>query len=181
MIKGKVCGLRAIQHSDLDTLLKWRNSPEVRCFFRETREISPEQQSAWFENIVNKDPRTNMFSIVRLEDNELLGACGLCYIDQINQNADFSIYIGKDNLYIDEVYAVDAAQLLLSYGFDELNLHRIWAEIYSIDEPKIQFFDTLNFVVEGIHRETHWTKGKWVNSLFYGMLQKDYLNQSDDG
>lgn len=174
MIKGKICGLRAIERDDLDTLLTWRNRTEMRRFFREYREISPAQQTEWFENIVREDPRTRMFSIVRLSDGELMGACGLCYIDQINQNADFSIYIGKDDLYIDDNYAVDAAKLLLEYGFKELNLHRVWAEIYSIDEPKIHFFKQLGFVPEGVHRETHWTEGKWVNSLFYGMLRADY-------
>ena len=174
MIKGDVCGLRAIQRDDLDSLLTWRNRPELRQFFREYREISPAQQMEWFENIVQEDPRTRMFAIVRLSDGELMGACGLCYIDQINQNADFSIYIGKDDLYIDDTYAVDAAKLLLEYGFNEVNLHRVWAEIYSIDEPKISFFKKLGFVPEGVHRQTHWTGGEWVDSLFYGMLRDEY-------
>lgn len=175
MIKGNICGLRAIRRSDLDTLLAWRNRPQMRQYFREHRELSPEQQNDWFENIVKKDPNSRMFAIFRLEDDELLGACGLCYIDQVNQNADFSIYIGKDELYIDDIYAMDAAKLLLDYGFNELNLHRIWAEIYSIDTQKIDFFKKLNFIPEGTHRETHWTDGKWVNSLFYGILRSDHL------
>ena len=40
-----------------------------------------------------------------LATGRLLGACGLCYIDFINRSADFSIYIGADDLYIDELYA----------------------------------------------------------------------------
>ena len=75
-----------------------------------------------------------------------MGACGLCYIDWINRNADFSIYIGKDDLYIDEKYAIDAAQLMMKYGFEELNLHRLWAEIYNFDELKKIMFDKLGFV-----------------------------------
>ena len=57
-----------------------------------------------------------MFAIVDLSTNELVGVCGLCYIDWINRNADFLIYIGKDSLYIDEVYAVDAAKVMMKYG-----------------------------------------------------------------
>ena len=115
-----------------------------------------------------------MFSIVDINTGELLGACGLCYIDWINRNADFSIYIGKDDLYIDERYAIEAAQIMMKYGFEELNLHRLWSEIYSFDEAKKVMFDRLGFKLEGVHKETHWTEGKWCDSLFYGYLQMKY-------
>ena len=105
---------------------------------------------------------------------ELLGACGLCYIDWINRNADFSIYIGKDDLYIDEKYAIEAAQIMMKYGFEELNLHKLWSEIYSFDEAKKVMFDRLGFKLEGVHKEKHWTEGKWCDSLFYGYLQMKY-------
>lgn len=174
MIEGKETYLRALEESDLKPLLEWRNKPEFRKYFREYRELSWDQQLSWYENIVLKDDKVRMFAIVRRNDDALLGACGLCYIDHVNRNADFSIYIGKDDLYIDDRYAVDAAKILLAYGFDELNLHRVWAEIYSIDKAKIEFFNTLRFMQEGVHRETHWTDGKWVNSLFFGMLRDEH-------
>ena len=72
----------------------------------------------------------------------------------------------------------DAARVLLRYGFGELNLHRVWTEIYSIDEAKQRFFDTLGFSLDGRHRETHWTEGGWVDSLYYGLLADDWKAQS---
>ena len=86
-----------------------------------------------------------MFSIIESKINKLIGACGLCYIDLINKNADFSIYIGKNNLYIDDKYAIDSANLLLEYGFTVLNLHRIWAEIYNFDKIKKKTFASRNY------------------------------------
>lgn len=170
MIKGDYIGLRAIEKKDLNKLLEWRNKPDFRLFFREYRELSMDNQLQWYEKYVLNDPNTRMFAIVELETEELIGACGLCYIDWVNRNADFSIYIGKDDLYIDGVYAIDAANVMEKYGFEELNLHRLWAEIYSIDEKKIEFFEELQFVREGHFKETHWTQGRWVDSVFYGKL-----------
>lgn len=170
MLVGENVGLRAIDKNDLSALLQWRNQPEYRRYFREYRELSFEQQMNWFENKVLNDKGTVMFAIVEIYTGELLGACGLCYIDWINRNADFSIYIGKDGMYIDDVYAIEAAQLMMKYGFEELNLHRLWAEIYSFDEKKKAMFDKLGFSLEGCHKETHWTEGEWCDSLFYGIL-----------
>lgn len=171
MLKGNLVGLRAIEKTDLTQLLQWRNNPEFRRFFREYRELNSENQLQWFEKYVINDPNTIMFAIVELETEKLIGACGLCYIDWVNRNADFSIYIGKDNLYIDTSFAIEAAQLMENYGFEELNLHRLWAEIYSIDEAKIKFFKELEFTQEGRFKETHWTEGKWVDSVYFGKIR----------
>lgn len=171
MLTGDKTVLRAVERSDLEQLREWRNRPEFRQYFREYRELGSEQQNAWFEQIVLKDDRVKMFSICN-KNQQLIGACGLCYINWVERSADFSIYIGHNNLYIDEVYAVDAARTMIKYGFEEVNLHRLWAEIYDFDTPKIKLFDTLGFELEGRHRHTHWSKGKWHDSLFYGLLNE---------
>lgn len=172
MLRGVYIGLRAIEKSDLPQLLAWRNKPEFRLFFREYRELNAENQNRWFEKYVMSDPNTQMFAIVDLNTGELFGACGLCYIDWVNRNADFSIYIGKDSLYIDEKYAIDAGNIMEKYGFEELNLHRLWAEIYSIDEKKKSFFSKLGFLQEGVFKETHWTHGEWVDSIYFAKINK---------
>ena len=177
MLKGEHVGLRAIERKDLSQLLSWRNNPEFRRFFREYRELNVDNQIQWYEKYVINDINTRMFAIVMLETNELIGACGLCYIDWINRNADFSIYIGKDDIYIDDVYAIDAAKVMEKYGFEELNLHRLWSEIYSIDKKKINFFNKLSFKREGTLCETHWTGGQWVDSVYYGKISRDYYKE----
>ena len=173
MIKGTYVGLRAVEESDLKTLLDWRNNPKFRKFFREYRELNYYQQFQWFKNKVNADNCTSMFSIIDLDRNNLVGVCGLCYINWINRSADLSIYIGKDDLYIDSKYALDSANALINYGFKELNLHRIWTEIYSFDLQKIKFLEAIGFSLEGRHRQTYYYDGEWLDSLFYGLLSTD--------
>jgi RimJ/RimL family protein N-acetyltransferase len=173
MLQGKVVGLRAIEREDLPQLLAWRNRPEFRRYFREHRELSREQQLNWFENTVLRDASTRMFAIVDLADSRLLGACGLCYINWVDRNADFSIYIGDEHVYIDHHYAPDAAHVMIDYGFGELALHRLWAEIYDFDDAKKEFFERLGFTLDGRHRETHWSEGGWHDSLFFSLLAGD--------
>ncbi len=177
MLKGEIVGLRAIEKEDLPQLLEWRNRPEYRRYFREYRELGMEQQTGWFESMVLKDHRTIMFAIVDLADMRLIGASGLCYIDWVNRSADFSIYIGADNLYIDDRFAPDAACTMARYAFHELGMHRLWSEIYDFDQPKKQFFDALGFRLDGRHRQTHWGEGAWHDSLFYGLLADDFTGQ----
>ena len=99
MIKGKKVYLSAIEENELEQLRKWRNLPEYRKHFREYRDISASMQRKWFENVVNNDNSTIMFSIHDIENDELLGCCGLCYINWIHRYSDLSLFIsGKMNV-----------------------------------------------------------------------------------
>jgi hypothetical protein len=174
MIEGSRVGLRAIEHDDLAVLLAWRNRPAFRRYFREFRELCWRRQQEWYETTVLNDSRTRMFAIVERKSSALLGACGLCQIDWVNRTADFSLYIGEGELYIDEVYAPDAGRALLRYGFEELGLHRIWCEIYGFDQAKQTLLPRLGFTLDGRHRETHWSEGAWHDSLFFAILDREF-------
>ena len=171
MIKGKSVYLRAIEKEDIQTLLTWRN---IDAFRKNFRELNYSQQVEWF-NSVSSSKNDFMFSIVDLNTNELIGACGLLYIDWIIGSADYSFYIGKDELYIDDLFAKDATNLLLSYGFNKLNLNKIWMELYEFDDKKINFFTKkYNFEVDGKLRQNCFEDGKYFDSFIISLLKSDF-------
>lgn len=174
MITGKFTALRAIEPEDLPQLRAWRNNPEMRTYFREYKEISEQSQMDWYNNTVQNNPNVRMFSIIDKSTKRLMGACGLCYIDPVRRHADFSIYLGVDDLYIDDKFAPDAGHVLLTYGFEELNLNRVWAEIYEHDTAKQSLLPNLGFVQEGRLRNHHYTSGKYIDSLLYGVLKSEF-------
>ena len=145
MLEGKKVSLKAVERKDLPKLLEWRNKKNFKKFFREYRILNINQQRKWFLDVVEGDKKTVMFSIILNKNQQLIGACGLTYIDWVQKNADFSIYIGDKNIYIDNVLALEAGKLLLQYGFSDLCLNRIWAEIYDFDKKKIELFKTNSF------------------------------------
>lgn len=173
MFSGNFVNLRSINKKDLEQLRIWRNNPKLRSYFRESTELSKEDQLLWYKNIVLPKSMHLMFAIEDKKNSMLLGACGLCYIDRLRRSSDLSIYIGSQEIYLDEVYAVEAAKILIQYAFNELGLHRVWSEVYSHDLKKQKFFEGLNFCLDGALRETHWTQGRWVDSLFYSLLESE--------
>jgi RimJ/RimL family protein N-acetyltransferase len=173
MFSGKNVTLRSIEEADLEQLRIWRNTPLLRKYFREYTEISQSDQRFWYQNIVLPKKTALMFAIEDKKSQCLLGACGLCYIDRVRKSADFSIYIGYKDIYLDKIYAVESAELLITYGFEELGLHRLWAEVYSHDFKKQDFFQSLGFTLDGRLRESHWSEGVWLDSLYYSLLESD--------
>lgn len=153
----------------------WRNLPKYKRNFREYREINMSMQKKWFENVVNNDKNTIMFSICDIKNDELLGCCGLCYINWIYRNAELSFYIGYKDSYIDKNgFSDDACKLLLDYGFDELNMHKIWTELYEYDTEKLSFFiDKFGFQKDGYLRDHHFADGRWWGSYIISLIRRD--------
>lgn len=177
MIKGKKVGLRAVEKEDLKLLRDWRNIPEFRRNFREVRELSLTDQEKWFESLQNSKHYNFMFTIVDLSNQEPIGAAGLLYINWINRSADFSFYIGEKEAYIDDAgLALDAATLLINYGFANLNLNKIWMELYEFDNKKLQFFyKSFGFHEDGRLRQNCFEDGKYWDSFIISLLKKDFL------
>lgn len=174
MLIGLSVGLRAIEPDDLEPLRSWRNRPNLRRYFREHRELGSGDQQAWYERLVTSDHRFAMFAIVGLDGDHLLGAAGLCYIDWVRRSAESSLYLGVDDLYVDDVLAPDALRVLVTYGFNDLGLHRVWTEVYDYDTRKAQLYENAGFTLEGRQRESHFSAGRWHDSLFFGLLAAEH-------
>ncbi len=175
MFKGEKVYLDAINKNDLPKLMYWRNLPEYRKHFREYRELNMDMQLKWYENKVINDNTTEMFAIRLNDTGELIGCCGLCYINWVHRNADLSLYIGWQKSYIDEAgYAKEACRLLFNYGFKELGLEKIWTEIYCFDEKKMNLYTDLGFHKDGELRNQYFYDGKWWNSYMLSLLSEEW-------
>ncbi len=171
MLKGKKVALTTVEKEDLETMRLWRNNEEFRKHFREYRELDRESQDKWYREKVLADDRTLMFAVRDLETNELVGVCGLCYINWVHRHADLSLYIGWQNSYIDDAgFAEDACQVLFQYAFGELNLHKIWTEIYEFDVKKYELYTQLGFKLDGLLRDNYFYDGRWWDSRILSIL-----------
>ena len=174
MIKGEKVSLFAVEKEDLEHLRNWRNNPDFRKHFREYRELNMRQQEIWFEEKVVKDDTTLMFSIKENDSHRLIGCCGFVYINWVHRHADLSLYIGLDNNYIDDIgYAEDSCNILLDYGFNQLNLNKIWTEIYEFDALKKELYDKMGFKQDGLLRENYWYDGQWWVSRISSKLASE--------
>ena len=162
--------LHSIDSVPPEVLRMWRNDPETRAWCREYREITKDMQNRWLTSL---DHQSNlMFSIYVPSSLEgfYVGACGLTGIHPTHRSGEFSIYVGKE--FRRQGYARKALQTLIMYGFKEVNLHRIWGETFE-ENPGRRLYDKLGFFQEGMHKDTYYKNGEYINSYTYAMLSYD--------
>lgn len=173
MLEGKYVNLRSLEVEDLSTLKNWRNSKYIRKVTREYRLLNMFNQKSWFESLhKNNPPREIMFGILDKKNN-LIGVCGLTYIDWKNRHSEISIYIAKAG-WQKTKESRNTLSVIMKYAFGELGMHRLWAEIYGIAADTIKLFQMAGFKEEGILRDTIFREGKWWNSHLYSILALEF-------
>jgi RimJ/RimL family protein N-acetyltransferase len=73
-------------------------------------------------------------------------------------------------------YGREAMELVLRYGFHELNLHRIQLTVFEYNERAIALYEKLGFRREGVYREFMQRDGKRYDMLLYGLLRREWEN-----
>lgn len=118
------------------------------------------------------------FAIVA--DGKLLGFCGLHGRDSFASTAELGITIG-DKAYWGKHYGREAIRLLLDYGFDKLNLRRIYLRVHARNERGIRAYRACGFVEEGRLREHVWSDGAYDDLLYMGVLRSERLTGAEAG
>ncbi len=157
----------------MEILRNWRNREISESILENIGKISKDMQEKWYQTKVLSDPSTIMFSIHDSLTNELWDAVVFAILIGVNKNSDLSLYIGKDFSYIDsEGIAEEACKLLFQYGFGELNLEKIWTEIYEFDSPKYELYKKINFQQDGNIKETILSRWKVVGFIYFIVVKR---------
>ncbi|MEU9502432.1 GNAT family N-acetyltransferase [Streptomyces sp. NPDC048196] len=71
-------------------------------------------------------------------------------------------------------YATEAARALLALGFEELQLHRIQAELDGRNTASARLLERLRMRREGHLRENEFLDGEWSDEVVYAMLAREW-------
>jgi len=119
-------------------------------------------------------PRTKFQFGITLRDNEerLIGNCGIRKASVDSWEADIGYEI--DPNHWGKGYGTETAQALLAFGFRELALHRIWAHCIADNAPSARVLEKVGMRWEGQLRENEWMRGRWWDTLIYGILDYEW-------
>jgi [ribosomal protein S5]-alanine N-acetyltransferase len=109
---------------------------------------------------------------IRLPGGEVAGMCAIANFDKVNSKAELGYWVGK--AYRGHGYAMDAARMMIGFGFGTLNLNRIYAKALMRNSQSIALLERMGLVREGMAREDIKQAGGFVDSCRFGILKRDY-------
>ena len=171
---GKRIMLRALELEDMELLRETINDPYFeRMVGGWSFPVSKNAQLKWFESL-GSNQSNYRYAIESLETKEFFGMISLLNIDWKNRSGMTAIKLSKKGLSGKGI-ATDAEFTLMEYVFNELNLHRLTADVLKYNTPSVSLHKKIGGIVEGVKREAVFKNGQYNDVLCFGILKEDYI------
>jgi RimJ/RimL family protein N-acetyltransferase len=175
MFKGKHVQLRGLELTDVEIMDQKYNQLSVRRFMDHPFPISLEEMEEWVKGTwkARKDHKHHFFAIEHIETQQLIGVCGLMDIAKVNRKAELMIVI-YENRFQEKGYGTEALYLILEFGFNQLNLHRIMLFTHDINTRAQRVYEKIGFKPGGRRRQASFLEGSYRDLLLYDLLASEY-------
>ncbi len=169
--------LRELNKEDFASIHSYVSDPEV-CRYQTWGPNSEADTQCFLDGSIKyqfDSPRYHYeIAVVTRADNKLIGSCSI-HITNL-QNREGSIGYCYNKQYWRSGYASEAAKAIIKFGFEDLNLHRIFATCDPNNIGSSKVLEKIGMKREGHLRENMWQKGKWRDSFVYSILEDEYRN-----
>jgi ribosomal-protein-alanine N-acetyltransferase len=112
------------------------------------------------------------WGLERKDDGRLIGTCGLFRWNRSWHNCVIGYEIARD--CHGQGYMREALNAILEYGFTEMELHRIQAEMHPDNAASSGLATRVGFRFEGVHREQGFWSGSFHDLNCYSLLQHEW-------
>jgi RimJ/RimL family protein N-acetyltransferase len=112
------------------------------------------------------------FPIRLRSTGELVGVMAILKVDRKNRNTELGYWIAKK--YWNSGFATEAGLRALQFGFEVLNLERIYAKYYPENKASAKVMEKMGMKFEGTMRHEIYKNGKFYDMSYYGILKDEW-------
>jgi RimJ/RimL family protein N-acetyltransferase len=172
---GRHIILREYRESDFESIRAWVNDPETTAYLSSIfdRVQTEPMTRNFFDQVLTNKIDAHMFVIARKKDERYLGQIDLRLGDRASRNAELGIIVPSQRDR-GRGYGREAMELILAFGFDTLNLHKIWLRVFVDNDRAIALYRTLGFVHEGVLRDDLYRGGRYLDAMVMSILEAEW-------
>ncbi|MDB5097429.1 MAG: acetyltransferase [Cyanobacteria bacterium RYN_339] len=172
MLRGPRVSLRPVERSQIPKLQTWFSQYELMRVLNPAaiRLVNLEAEEAWFDAMM-KDTNQYLFAIHA--GGELVGTTSLMQVNGKNRTATLGISIA-DPAARGHGYGSETLDLLLEFGFLELNLNRIQLYVMEFNPDARRLYERVGFKLDGTLRQSVFREGKYWDEHVLSMLRAEY-------
>jgi len=171
ILKGEKFILRLFKKSDAKALAKNGNNKEVyNNTLRIPHPYTLKDAREWIEKNIREDKNKErkMINFVIDIDGELVGSIGFSGIEK-EHKAELGYWLGED--YWGKGIITEAIKIVEKYGFRELGLKRIQAQVFAFNKGSARVLEKNNYKLEGILRKDVKKDGKYIDAYVYSKVK----------
>jgi ribosomal-protein-alanine N-acetyltransferase len=166
--------LRDLRHSDAADVLTFRGDPIVQKY--DDPAIYTETEALAFIDELHveyKDQDGISWAVTLKKQDVVIGAFGLHHWNQYHRRAEAGY--GLARAYWGEGIGSEALHAIVKFGFEQMNLNRIYARTIADNHESVKLLERLGFQREGTQRKHSWEDdGTFHDSAIYGILAHEF-------
>ncbi|MDZ4671159.1 MAG: GNAT family protein [Phototrophicales bacterium] len=177
LLRGEKVHLASLSRDDLPTYQKWFANPEMLRLLSNDPAMphTHDRHIKWLDDHTKPTSDSEFtFSIRALDDNRIVGGCDIEIDSWASGQAWVGIFIGDPDDW-GKGYGSEAMNILIRFGFMELNLHHISLTVFSYNPRAIKAYEKVGFVHEGKRREALYRDGAYHDMHIMGILRREWL------
>ena len=174
ILKTERLTLRQLERADGPDMLAFSGDPYVQRFngpvYNTVDEV--EELIDWYDaEYRNQDGIS--WAVTFTGENKVIGMFGLHHWSRRHRRAEAGYDLAK--AYWGQGIASETLRTILTFGFEQLNLHRIYAGTIADNHESVRLLERLGFTREGTRRESSWEDdGTFHDSAMYGLLKREW-------
>lgn len=172
MLQNSQIQLRGLEATDLPDRQRWLNDPEVTRYFTNlgATPLTSHQLLQWYQSL---NPNSEIHFAVYTLGSIHIGGAQLKSIDWKNRHAELGLFIGEPQ-FRGRGLGQQITRLLTGYGFDTLNLHRIWLRVDEANQAAVHCYCKCGFQEEGRFRDEVFRDGTYHSTIFMSFLANEW-------
>jgi RimJ/RimL family protein N-acetyltransferase len=170
--------LRQVVTADAEALFAIKSDAEVTRHYGQEPHQSLEDTLGWIHRLqADYQQRQALFWCLTLKGEEkMIGECVFWNFDRGFHCAEIGYELHP--AYWQQGIMAEALSAVLTYGFNELGLHRIEANPLAENEHSRNLLLKLGFKYEGNLRQRHFFHAHFEDQLYYGLLKEEWLGSA---
>lgn len=178
-IAGKIINLRTLRKSDAQSIFENVNNYKITEYtlnipFPYKLKDAKDFIKVTEEKLIDKS--AIHFGIEDKKSKQIVGMISLTKIDKTNKNAEVGYWLGEN--YWGKGYMREALDLMLKYGFENLNLEKIYAYVFHPNIKSRKRLEKAGLKQEGMRKRHFFKNNKWYDDYIYGILKDEYKEQN---
>lgn len=167
--------IRLVERSDLPSLLEVNSNGEVTRYLPYESWKGIADGDAWYSRTADRFAagEAGQFVIEQRETRRVIGTCLVFRFEKLSARAEVGYVLARE--FWGAGYMFEAMSAFVTFGFEQIGLRRIEAEIDPRNGASARLLERLGFVREGLLRQRWERKGEVIDSSLYGLLRTSEL------
>jgi len=170
-LRGSNVILRWLTADDVDALYEIFSNPEVARYLAIPRQQSRADTEQFLDSIHEGFRTSSLFQWGVERAGRVVGTCTLAGLDWQNRRAEIGFVLARD--VWGQGLMPDALTAVIDHAFNDLELHRIEADVDPRNIASLRLLEKLGFRQEGYLRERYLKDGEIQDTVFFGLLRTD--------